>query len=95
MKGKSWCVVVKTVIIVILFCDRDYKVEWEKIKAQAELKKAEELKNKNSEMLESNLLTEIPVGRELSDVYLRHPANESSSDSEGEEAPFNGIFCIF
>lgn len=25
------------------------------------------------------------MGRELSDIYLRHPANESSSDSEGEE----------
>lgn len=29
--------------------------------------------------------SEISAGRELSDIYLRHPANESSSDSEGEE----------
>ncbi|KAJ8954230.1 hypothetical protein NQ318_005825 [Aromia moschata] len=39
----------------------------------------------------SSLLTEVPAGRELSDVYLRHPANESSSDSEGEEAPFQDV----
>lgn len=71
---------------------RDYRVEWEKIKLLSEKKKAEELKNKSSEMKESNLLTEIPIGRELSDVYLRHPANESSSDSEGEEAPYHGKF---
>lgn len=40
------------------------------------------------------MLTEVPAGRELSDVYLRHPANESSSDSEGEEAPFTSMFII-
>lgn len=33
----------------------------------------------------------VSVGRELSDVYLKHPGNESSEDEEGqeEEAPFN------
>ncbi|KAJ8979801.1 hypothetical protein NQ317_001291 [Molorchus minor] len=62
-----------------------------KIRAQTEAKKAEkaeaEAKSENAES--SSLLTEIPAGRLLSDVYLRHPANESSSDSEGEEAPFD------
>lgn len=33
------------------------------------------------------LVTTISSGREISDIYLRHPANESSEDSEGEEAP--------
>lgn len=56
----------------------------------AEKKKIEDLLIKSAEKQETNLLTEIPAGREISDVYLRHPANESSSDSEGEEAPFNG-----
>ena len=35
------------------------------------------------------------MGRELSDVYLKHPGNESSEDEEGqeEEAPtFNEDF---
>lgn len=75
---------------------RDYRVEWEKIRAEAEAKKTEELKaNKMEQKNPSNLLTEVPVGRELSDVYLRHPANESSSDSEGEEAPFEGSSRYF
>lgn len=67
-------------------------MEWEKIRTLAEQKKAEELKTKSSVKKESNLLTEVPTGRELSDIYLRHPANESSSDSEGEEAPYHGKY---
>lgn len=35
-------------------------------------------------------MSEVGAGRELSDIYLRHPANESSSDSEGEEAQPEG-----
>lgn len=69
-------------------------MEWEKIKELSERKKTEELTNKSSEKKESNLLTEIPIGRELSDIYLRHPANESSSDSEGEEAPYHGKYFL-
>lgn len=69
---------------------RDYRVEWEKIRAETERRKAEELKNSDVEKDESNLLTEIPRGRELSDIYLRQPGNEDSEDSEGEEAPFGG-----
>lgn len=53
--------------------------------------KSDEAEKKNP----SNLLTEVPIGRELSDVYLRHPANESSSDSEGEEASFEGNCELF
>ncbi|CAG9861714.1 unnamed protein product [Phyllotreta striolata] len=61
--------------------ERDYRVEWEKIRAEAQVRKTREREEKGDE-----LVTEVPSGRELSDVYLRHPANESSSDSEGEEA---------
>lgn len=61
-------------------CCRDYRKEWEKIRAEAEAKKAEE-----KVVPKENLVGEVSVGRELSDIYLRHPANESSTDSEGEE----------
>lgn len=32
-----------------------------------------------------SLITEVPIGQELADVYLKHPANESSEDEEGEQ----------
>lgn len=32
-----------------------------------------------------SLVTEVPMGQELADIYLKHPANESSEDEEGEE----------
>lgn len=60
---------------------RDYKVEWEKIRQTSAEEKTK---------LQSSLTNELPSGRELSDIYLRHPANESSSDSEGEEASPEG-----
>lgn len=31
------------------------------------------------------LIGEVSAGREIVDIYLKHPANESSDDSEGEE----------
>lgn len=31
------------------------------------------------------LIGEVGIGREIADIYLKHPANESSDDSEGEE----------
>lgn len=37
-----------------------------------------------------SLISEVPRSRELTDIYLRHPANESSSDDEGEEMPPGG-----
>ncbi|CAH1112033.1 unnamed protein product [Psylliodes chrysocephalus] len=69
--------------------EKEYRVEWEKIRAETEAKKTEILKEKEEQG--SSFLTEVPLGRDLSDVYLRHPANESSSDSEGEEAPFENV----
>lgn len=33
------------------------------------------------------LVSTVSSGREISDIYLRHPANESSEDEEGEEVP--------
>ncbi|KAJ8916033.1 hypothetical protein NQ315_010901 [Exocentrus adspersus] len=72
--------------------ERDYRVEWERIRTEAEAKKAEASETvKKDPSDSSSILTEVPLGKELSDVYLRHPANESSSDSEGEEAPFRDV----
>lgn len=40
----------------------------------------------------SKLINSVPIGRELSDVYLRHPMDDSSTDSEGEEMDPKGDF---
>ncbi|CAH1982471.1 unnamed protein product [Acanthoscelides obtectus] len=66
--------------------ERDYRAEWEKIRVQA----AEAKKFEGKDSTDSNLVSEVARGRELSDIYLRHPGNEDSSDSEGEEMPFGG-----
>lgn len=75
---------------------KDYKVEYEKIRVE----KSEECKKKDEEDLakagqstssEVNiapLLNEVPSGREISDMYLKHPGNESSEDEEGTEEQF-------
>lgn len=31
------------------------------------------------------MIESVPLGREISDVYLKHPGNESSDDEEGTE----------
>ncbi|KAK4878465.1 hypothetical protein RN001_010971 [Aquatica leii] len=58
--------------------NRDYKTEWEKIRRNAEAKKTDTQEASSS-------ITSIPKGREIGDLYLRRPGNDSSSDSEGEE----------
>ncbi|XP_023023441.1 GPN-loop GTPase 1 [Leptinotarsa decemlineata] len=67
--------------------EREYRVEWEKRKIEAEAKQSLR-KNEVEEIKASSSLHEVPAGRELSEIYLRHCADDSSSDSEGEEAPF-------
>lgn len=71
--------------------EKDYRVEWEKIRLEAEEKK----KAVKQKPAKEGLVTEIGTGRELSDIYLRHPGNESSSDSEGEEAEPDGLLLFF
>ncbi|XP_049834516.1 GPN-loop GTPase 1 [Schistocerca gregaria] len=74
--------------------EQDYRVEWEKLKKE----KQEEQRKQQEEKLETlakdseqgkgepvPLITQISAGRELSEIYLKHPANESSEDEEGEE----------
>lgn len=36
-------------------------------------------------MPSKNFISEVWSGKDLTDVYLKHPANESSEDEEGEE----------
>ncbi|RVE46613.1 hypothetical protein evm_008746 [Chilo suppressalis] len=75
--------------------EKEYKADWLKMRAEKleeEKRKKEDLKSGKIEdtdtVLDKNSLIEsVGVGREISDVYLKHPANESSSDEEGEEAP--------
>jgi len=71
-------------------------VEWEKIRAEREAAAVKESAEKLKQLaLDPNLgkgepiplITSIPAGRDISDVYLKHPANESSEDEEGEEVP--------
>lgn len=73
----------------------DYKKEYEKLREEklAEEKKAVEerltkIKEKISvgtEVPMASFVTEISSGRDLSDIYLKHPGNESSDDEEGNE----------
>jgi hypothetical protein len=56
-------------------------------------KRAEEVRQQEQKMQQAiegegkpvSLVTEVPMGQELADIYLKHPANESSDDEEGEE----------
>ncbi|XP_025409344.1 GPN-loop GTPase 1 [Sipha flava] len=73
---------------------KEYRVEWEKIrkdKLQAEIS---ELNNKLNSLEVSSgqgenvdLFSSLSAGREISDVYLAPMADEMSEDSEGEEVP--------
>lgn len=57
--------------------ETEYKVEWQRLRTLATEKK--------EDSKASSFITEGFKGRDLSEIYLRHPGNESSSDSEGEE----------
>jgi hypothetical protein len=72
----------------------DYKLEWLKLKQKKQEEAEKHRENMDEELLKSPgigekvpLVTSINSGRELADIYLKHPANESSEDSEGEEVP--------
>ncbi|XP_037978400.2 GPN-loop GTPase 1 isoform X2 [Plutella xylostella] len=72
--------------------ERDYKADWLKMRAEKmeeETKKSEELKmDKGTEdtvISKSRLITEVRGGREIADMYLKHPGDGSSSEDEGTE----------
>ncbi|XP_077302813.1 GPN-loop GTPase 1 [Arctopsyche grandis] len=61
--------------------ERDYKVEWEKRRTE----KSDVTNKDDSSSSKEALVAAVTEGRELSDIYLRHPGNESSDDDEGTE----------
>lgn len=72
--------------------EKDYRKEWEELRsrrlAEMEKEKTEQLSKLAKEEGEGKpvpLISEVGTGREIADIYLKHPANESSDDSEGEE----------
>lgn len=75
---------------------KDYKQEYEKMRKEKadEVKNMEEKKLQNAASISSQevnlnpLILEVPEGREISDMYLKHPGNESSEDEEGHEEEF-------
>ncbi|CAG9785263.1 unnamed protein product [Diatraea saccharalis] len=76
--------------------EKEYKADWLKMRAEKleeQKRKDEELKSGKIEGMDTDtvldkksLIETVGGGREISDVYLKHPCNESSSDEEGEEA---------
>lgn len=76
----------------VYYVYRDYRKEWESIRhlraTEAEKEKQERLEKLAGDVGEGKavpLIGEIGSGREIVDIYLKHPANESSDDSGGEE----------
>lgn len=79
--------------------ERDYKTEYMKLREaklteEAKMKESKlaaivKSKGEGSEVPLGGFVEEVALGRELSDIYLKHPGNESSEDEEGreEEAP--------
>ncbi|KAJ1524225.1 hypothetical protein ONE63_010744 [Megalurothrips usitatus] len=73
--------------------EKDYRVEWEKLREEKEKDAAAEAEDKLKKLAldEQGLGTAVPLitttgkGREIADIYLKHPANESSEDEDGEE----------
>uniref|UniRef100_A0A1A9W8R4 GPN-loop GTPase n=1 Tax=Glossina brevipalpis TaxID=37001 RepID=A0A1A9W8R4_9MUSC len=76
--------------------ESDYKAEYNKLREKKlkEQEKLEENKLKaiaqsegaGEEVALAQFIEEVTVGRELSDIYLKHPGNDSSEDEEGQEA---------
>jgi hypothetical protein len=67
-------------------CDRDYRAEWDRLRKEKQVSEKKKVPQvTEGEGKPVSLITEVPVGQELADIYLKHPANESSEDEEGEE----------
>lgn len=71
----------------------DYKAEYDKLRQEKlaeEQKKIEERLNEikkskqaGIEVPMTSFITEVSSGRDLTEIYLKHPANESSEDEDG------------
>jgi hypothetical protein len=68
------------------YCDRDYRSEWDRLRKEKQVSDEQKVPQvTDDEGKPVSLVTEVPVGQELADIYLKHPANESSEDEEGEQ----------
>lgn len=52
------------------------------------LTQIKETKAFGTEVPMASFITDISSGRDLSDIYLKHPGNESSEDEDGHEQEF-------
>ncbi|VVC39863.1 GPN-loop GTPase,P-loop containing nucleoside triphosphate hydrolase [Cinara cedri] len=73
---------------------REYRVEWEKVRKEKLQTEITQLNSKLNSLAVSSgegedinlgIISSLSAGREISDVYLAPMANEISDDSEGEE----------
>ena len=79
----------------------DYKTEYEKLRKEKaiekkdiedkELEKAATGGQSSSEVNITPLMNPEPKSRNNTDMYLKHPGNESSEDEEGTEKEFAGV----
>lgn len=70
--------------------ETDYRVEWErmkleKLKLKEEEDSAEAAQQSQSQGQPVSLITEISASRELADIFIRHPGDESEEGSGEEE----------
>jgi GTPase SAR1 family protein len=66
--------------------ERDYRAEWDRVRKEKQVSEEQKVPQvTDGEGKPVSLITEVPVGQELADIYLKHPANESSEDEEGEQ----------
>lgn len=69
-------------------CKKDQSATSQQKAEEVELEKA--AKQGMGSEVDLGVITHVPAGRELSDIYLRHPGNESSDDDEGQEETARG-----
>lgn len=67
---------------------RKEKLAEEQKTAEERLTQIKEGKAIGTEVPMDSFITEISSGRDLTDIYLKHPANESSEDEDGNEQEF-------
>lgn len=67
---------------------RKEKFAEEQKRAEDRLTQIKDAKAIGVEVPMASFVTEMSSGRDLSDIYLKHPGNESSEDEEGNEQEF-------
>uniref|UniRef100_A0A1L8DWV2 GPN-loop GTPase n=1 Tax=Nyssomyia neivai TaxID=330878 RepID=A0A1L8DWV2_9DIPT len=78
--------------------ERDYKADYLRLRENKDKEEKQREKEKLMKVSEIGagaqvplgLVTHIPSGRELSDIYLKHPGNDDSDDNEGTEESLVG-----